>query len=143
MERKRLIPLALALLIAVPAGWAVQGDTQPPERMHGHERGPEDRPEAACQAMQERHQAMRERMASMDAELERLVDEMRSATGEDKLEATAEAVEALVEQRTSMHAMMLEHQPMMMGHMMEHMGMGDAMDDCPMMQTSAHHSGPE
>lgn len=87
--------------------------------------------------------AMQEHMQAMDAELDRLVATMRSATGDAKAEATAAVVETLVEQRKSMHSMMLEHQPKMMRHMMEHMGTGEGMSGCPMMQQMGADEAPD
>jgi hypothetical protein len=127
----RILPLAL-LTMLLPLAASAQSPT--PHR-HGGETPPAAEGKmAGCEAMMARHQEMQQRMKTMDAELDQLVAAMQSATGDDKLVATAAVVEALVEQRKSMHGMMMKHQPEMMQHMMQHMGGGEGMGDCPMMK---------
>lgn len=130
----RILPLALLTLL-VPLAASAQppaphrhGDAKPP--------GAEDKM-AHCEAMMARHQEMQQRMTTMDTEMDELVSAMRSATGDDKVVATAAVVEALVEQRKSMHGMMMKHHP----GMMQHMGGGEGMGDCPMMKKM--HAGDD
>lgn len=94
---------------------------------------------ACCQDMMQMHQKMQEQMKAKDAELARLVEEMKSATGDAKVDAIAAALEELIAQHRSRHQMMMGHgsMPAMMMKMHQHMqSMGGEMDmsKCPMMQ---------
>ena len=89
-----------------------------------------------CQQMMQAHQKMMEDMKAMDARLDTLVQQMNSATGQAKVDATAAVVSELVTQRKTMFDRMEGMHGEMMQHMMEHMQAGgaDAMMKCPMMQ---------
>jgi hypothetical protein len=126
-----------ALLVALPlvaAAPAACHDPTPHTTMA--QPGDEGRMEMMekCREMMAHHQQMQTHMAAMDAELEQRMAAMRAATGEAKVEATAAALEALVEQRRAMHEMMAKRHASMMQHMMAHMGHGEGMAGCPMMQ---------
>jgi len=134
MQRNRMIPWMVVLLAALPLA-AVAQDATPPHQHGAMMQSEENAPMMhSCKEMMAHHQQMREQMAASDAALDQRVAEMKSATGEAKVAATAAVVEELVQQHKAMHGMMMQHQPMMMGKMMEHMGAGDGMTDCPMMQ---------
>lgn len=147
MRSKRTILSTAALVVLIPLVAAAQTESDPHRHdaaMQPKEKAPmTDEMRAKCQAMMAHHQAMQEHMQAMDAELDRRVATMRSATGDAKADATAAVVETLVEQRKSMHSMMLEHQPKMMRHMMEHMGRGEGMSGCPMMQRMGADEAPD
>jgi flagellar basal body L-ring protein FlgH len=89
-----------------------------------------------CQQMMQAHQKMMDDMKAMDARLDTLVQQMNSATGQAKVDATAAVVSELVTQRKTMFDRMEGMHGEMMRHMMEHMQAGgaDAMMKCPMMQ---------
>ena len=89
-----------------------------------------------CQQMMQAHQKMMEDMKAMDARLDTLVQQMNSATGQAKVDATAAVVSELVTQRKTTFDRMDGMHGEMMQHMMEHMQAGgaDAMMKCPMMQ---------
>ncbi len=90
-----------------------------------------------CQEMGEKHEAMQQKMAEQNERLHERVEAMNAATGEEKVEAIATVINELIEQRQSMHDMMMKMGPEMMHHMMEHMNpdmMGEMMKDCPMMR---------
>ena len=89
-----------------------------------------------CQQMMQAHQRMMEDMKATDARLDTLVQQMNSATGQAKVDATAAVVSELVTQRTTMFDRMEGMHGEMMQHMMEHTqaGAADAMMKCPMMR---------
>lgn len=89
-----------------------------------------------CQQMAQDHQKMMDDMKAMDARLDTLVQQMNSATGPAKVDATAAVVNEMVTQRKSMRESMAGMQGKMMVHMMEHMHAGgaDALMKCPVMQ---------
>lgn len=86
------------------------------------------------------HQKMMAEMKAMDGKLNALVTKMNAATGDAKVNATAEVVTAVVQQRAAMRDAMMQMQGKMMGHMMQHMaagtspGMKKMMAECPMMK---------
>jgi peptidoglycan hydrolase CwlO-like protein len=94
-----------------------------------------------CEEMMAKHQQMQQEMAAMDARLEELVQQMNAATGEARVDAMAEVINELFEQRRDMHEMMMEMGPGMMGHMMMHMN-PEMMEMCPMMQRHPHGGPP-
>lgn len=103
---------------------------------------------ACCQNMMQMHQKMQKHVKAKDAELARLVEEMKSATGEAKVDAVAAALEELIDQHRSMHSMMMGQGSMnsMMMKMHQHMqSMGGEMDmsKCPMMQEMKMKSDDE
>lgn len=137
MRNPKTIPLLviMAFLVA-PLPLAAVPQDEPHAHQHGTmmEEGEKAPMGDACEAMMTHHQEMQERMKAMDAELDALLAEVENASGDAKVDALAAVVKALVEQRRSMHAMMAKHRPMMMQHMMQHMGEGGTTSDCPMMQ---------
>ncbi len=89
-----------------------------------------------CQQMAQDHQKMMDEMKAMDARLDTLVQQMNSATGPAKVDATAAVVNEMVTQRKTMREGMEGMQSKMMVHMMEHIQAGgtDSLKKCPMMQ---------
>ena len=91
--------------------------------------------EAECQAMMAEKQKMMADMKVADQRLDDLVATMNTASGMDKMAATAAVVSEMVTQRRTMRDGMMKMQEEMMGHMMEHMQAGAAsMAMCPMMK---------
>lgn len=86
------------------------------------------------------HQKMMADMKAVDEKLNALVMKMNAATGEAKVNATAEVVTAVVQQRAAMRDAMMQMQGQMMGHMMQQMAGGMSpemkkmMADSPMMK---------
>jgi hypothetical protein len=96
----------------------------------------------SCKAMMAERGKMMAGMKAADAQIEQLVAKMRAASGEAKVEATADVVAALVEQRKAMREGMTTMQEKMMGHMMEHMEAGPgSMKMCPMMKMGGMKTG--
>jgi hypothetical protein len=91
--------------------------------------------------MMQMHQKMMADMTAMDDQLNALVAKMNAASGQDKTEAIAELLTAMVKQQTSMRGGMMQMGcQMMMGQMMQGRGgamsaeMKKMMADCPMMK---------
>ncbi len=138
MRVKRIVTVvmagcAAAVISAVP-GLAAQmshGQQQPAmDKMK-----PPSGMEAKCQAMMAEHEKMTTDMKAADQRLDGLVATMNTASGMEKMAATAAVVTEMVTgQRTARDGMMKMHQDMM-SHMMEHMQAGkDSMAMCPMMK---------
>jgi len=92
-----------------------------------------------CAAMMQQHEEMQKHMTEMNANLQTLVGEMNAAQGSARIDKTAAVVNELVAQRAMMQKEMMDMQPKMMEHMMEHMQAGKkgmSMSDCPMMKES-------
>jgi hypothetical protein len=90
---------------------------------------------AKCQAMMAEREKMMTDMKAADQRLDDLVAKMNTASGKEKMTATATVVTEMVTQQRTMRdgAMKMQHD--MMGHMMEHMQAGkDSMASCPMMK---------
>ena len=64
-------------------------------------------------------QKMMAEMKAMDATLDVLMTKMNAATGEAKVDAIAELLTAIVQQRAAMHDRMMQMQSQMMGQMMQ------------------------
>ena len=90
---------------------------------------------SSCQEMMKQHQKMMGEMQQMDNQLQAKVSAMNSATGDQKVQAIAAAVNELAKQRHDMCARMDQMQSGMMSHMASHMQSGDkqSMANCPMM----------
>jgi|GEM_PF-1745798 len=90
--------------------------------------------------MMQMHQKMMADMKAMDDKLNTLVTKMNAATGDAKVNAMAELVTAVVQQRGTMRDAMMRMQGQMMGHMMQQMAGGMSpemkkmMADSPMMK---------
>jgi hypothetical protein len=74
-------------------------------------------------------------MKAADQRLDDLVVKMNTASGMEKMAATAAVVTEMVTERRTMRDGMMKMQEGMMSHMMEHMQAGTAsMAMCPMMK---------
>ena len=90
---------------------------------------------AKCQAMMAEREKMMTDMKAADQRLDDLVAKMNTASGMEKMAATATVVTEIVTLRRTMRDGMMKMQQGMMGHMMEHMQAGkDPMAMCPMMK---------
>jgi hypothetical protein len=130
---------ALVAGCAVVVMSAVSGLTAQTPQEHEHTTADEATPpsgmEAKCQAMMAEKETMMADMTVADQRLDDLVVTMNTASGVDKMAATAAVVSEMVTQRRTMRDGMMKMQEDMMGHMMEHMQAGAAsMAMCPMME---------
>ena len=97
-----------------------------------------------CKGMMAKMQQHRSAMKQMDAELRANLAKMEDANGEAKVEAMADVVTMLVQQRLQMHERMTSLDNDRMQHMMGHMQQGDkGMMNCPMMQEKMQRKSPE
>lgn len=132
----RAFPLAALLMVAVlPTPASLQAQATP-ERTQQRGTTEQQQMMERCKKAMAEHEQMMSRIKAADAELEKLVARMNAAEGNEKVDAIAAVVNAMVEQRRSLRAQMMRMHEHMMGHMMEHMQMGDkqAMQMCPMMK---------
>jgi uncharacterized protein YaiL (DUF2058 family) len=91
--------------------------------------------EAKCKAMMAEKEKMMADMKAADQRLDSLVVTMNTASGMEKMAATAAVVSEMVTQRRTMRNGMMKMQEDMMSHMMEHMQAGkESMAMCPMMK---------
>ena len=109
-----------ALLTLVPAGAAVQlsarQQSPSPTVQQEHSQMPGAKPN--MQDMAKMHQQMMSDMKAADARLDQLVQQMNSASGDAKVNATAAVVTELVRQQKAMHEEMGKMHEHMMGSMM-------------------------
>lgn len=91
---------------------------------------------SSCQDMMKQHQTMMSEMQKMNDQLQAKVSAMNRATGDQKVQAIADAVNELASQRQEMFAHMQEMHSGKMAHMTGHMQSGDkqSMANCPMMR---------
>ena len=90
---------------------------------------------AKDQAMMAEREKMMADMKAADQRLDDLVATMNTASGMEKMAATATVVTEMVAQRRTMQEGMMTMQQRMMGHMMEHMQAGTgSIAVCPMMK---------
>jgi hypothetical protein len=138
MSMKRMLTAmaagcAAVVILAVP-GLAAQM-AQMPQHAAMDKMNPPSGMEAKCQAMMAEKEKMMADMKAADQRLDNLVATMNTASGMEKMAATATVVTELVTQRRTMRDGMMKMQQDMMGHMMEHMQAGkDSMAMCPMMK---------
>ncbi len=95
---------------------------------------------AECASMMKMHEQMKMDMSAMDTKLGDMVAAMKSASGDQKLDAISAVVEELANESRGMHMHMMPMQDKMMGHMMMHMKSG-TMANCPMMKGMPGMSG--
>lgn len=88
----------------------------------------------ACQQMLVRHQQVLSDLDKLDADLQQQLQTMRSAQGQQKVDAMARVVETLVEQRTQQRDRMLSLHRQTIAHMAEHVGRGAGPLQCPLLQ---------
>jgi hypothetical protein len=124
---------AVVLMSAAP-GLAAQ---TPQEHQHAatDQVKPASGMEAKCQAMMAEREKMMTAMKAADQRLDDLVAKMNTASGMEKMAATAAVVTEMVTERRTMRDGMMKMQEGMMSHLMEHMQAGTAsMAMCPMMK---------
>ena len=128
-----MVGCAAVVLSAVP-GLAAQA---PHEAHHASAAKvkPASAMEVKCQAMMAEKQKMMADMKAADQRLDGLVATMNTASGAEKIAATAAAVTEKVTQDRTMRDGMMKMQQDMMAHMTEHMQAGKtSMASCPMMK---------
>ena len=138
MRVKRIVATMMAgcaaVVISAVPGLAAQKAQEP------HHAATELKPPsgmmAKCQAMMAEREKMMTDMKAADQRLDDLVATMNTASGMEKMAATATVVTEIVTQRRTMHDGMMKMQQGMMAHMMAHMQAGkDSMAMCPMMKS--------
>lgn len=124
---------AAVVMSAVP-GLAAQAPQQPqPAASDGAK--PPSGMAAKDKAMMAEREKMMADMKAADQRLNGLVAKMNTASGMEKMAATATVVTEMVAQRRTMQEGMMKMEQGMMGHMMEHMQAGaGSMAMCPMMK---------
>ena len=122
------------VVISAAPGLAAQ---TPPEHQHATTDKPKPGSDMAAKdhAMMAEREKMMTEMKAADQRLDDLVVKMNTASGTEKMAATAAVVSEMVTQRRKMRDGMMKMQEDMMGHMMQHMQAGTAsMASCPMMK---------
>jgi len=138
MTKKKIVMAMLAgcaavVMLAVPE-LAAQ-TPQDPHHAAADTAKPPSGIDATCQAMMAEREKMMTDMKAADQRLDALVVTMNTASGMEKMSATANVVTEMVTQRRTMRDGMMKMQEGMMSHMMEHMQAGTAsMASCPMMK---------
>jgi len=123
---------AVVVMSSVP-GLAAQTPKE-----HQHATADQAKPgsmETHCQAMMAEREKMMSAMKAADQRLDDLVAKMNTASGMEKMAATAAVVTEMATERRTMRDGMMKMQQGMMSHMMEHMQAGaGSMAMCPMMK---------
>jgi gas vesicle protein len=89
-----------------------------------------------CQQMMSRMHAHMADMKAMDAEIKSKAAAMNAAQGDRKVDAMAEVINEMVDQRLKMHEKMMSMRNEMMSHMGRHAAQGGGdMANCPMMKS--------
>jgi hypothetical protein len=138
MSVRRIVTAMMAggAVVVISAAPGVSAQTAP---AHQHAAEAKAKPAAAmdakCQAMMAEHEKMMADVKAADQRLDSLVATMNTASGAEKVAATATVVtEKIAQDRTMRDGMMKMHQDMM-AHMMAHMQGGkESMGSCPMMK---------
>ncbi len=139
MTVKRIVK-AMVAGCAVVVALAVPGlAAQTPQEHQQHAATDKAKPtagmEAKCKTMMAEKEKMMSDMKAADQRLDELVARMNTASGMEKMTATAAVVTEMVTQRRTMREGMMKMQEGMMSHMMEHMQAGTgSMAMCPMMK---------
>jgi hypothetical protein len=138
MNMKRVVTTMVvgcgALVMSAAIGLAAQ---TPQEHQHPatDTAKPDSDMAAKDHAMMAEREKMMTEMKAADQRLDDLVLKMNTASGTEKVAATANVVTEMVTQRRTMREGMMKMQEGMMSHMMEHMQAGTAsMAMCPMMK---------
>ncbi len=138
MSMKRIVTAMMAgcaavVMSSVP-GLAAQAPQQP-QHAASDTAKPASGMAAKDTAMMAEREKMMADMKAADQRLDSLVARMNTASGADKMAATATVVTEMVTQRRTMQAGMMKMEQGMMTHMMEHMQAGPgSMAMCPMMK---------
>ena len=123
---------AVVVMVAVPE--LVAQTPKEPHHAADTAKPPSDMA-AKDQAMMTEREKMMTAMKAADQRLDALVATMNTASGMERMAATANVVTEMVSQRRAMRDAMVQMQDGMMRHMMEHMQAGTAsMAMCPMMK---------
>lgn len=121
-----LVPLLLGLCMLAPAQQPAKPD---------------------CKGMMAKMQQHRTAMKQMDEKLQDGLAKMNKAGGAAKVDAMAEVVTMLAQQRIQVHERMMSMNDDRSQHMMGHMQQGEkgkkAMIDCPMMQKETSKKSQE
>ena len=138
MRMKRIVTAMMVGCAAVVIS-AVPGLAAQTPQEHKHAATDKAKPPSGMAAKDHAMMAEREKMMAdmkaADQRLDDLVATMNTASGMEKMAATAAVVTEMVTQRRTMREGMMKMQQGMMGHMMEHMQAGkDSMAMCPMMK---------
>ncbi len=138
MSVKRIVKAMVAGCAVVVVSAVPEIGAQTPQE-HQHAATAKVKPaagmEAKCQAMMGEREKMMTDMKAADQRLDGLVVTMNTASGMEKMAATANVVTEMVTQRRTMRDGMMKMQEGMMSHMMEHMQAGkESMAMCPMMK---------
>ena len=134
---KTVSALVAGCAVVVMSAFSGLGAQTPQEHQHAatDQVKPPAGMEAKCQAMMAEREKMMTSTKTADERLDELVAKMNSASGMEKMTATAAVVTEMVTQRRTMREGMMIMQEGMMSHMMEHMQAGAAsMAMCPMMK---------
>ena len=138
MRIKKIVTAMVAGCAVIVLSAATDLAAQTPQKPNRPATGtakPSSGMEAKCQAMMAEKEKMMADMKAADQRLDDLVATMNTASGMDKMAATAVVVSEMVAQRRTMRDGMMKMQEGMMSHMMEHMQAGTAsMAMCPMMK---------
>ena len=127
--------VAAVLVIGAPLAVASCG-----ENHAGTEKAAIEPGDVSCEKAMAAYNSMAAKRSEADRRLEEMVAAMNAASGDEKMELMAKVINELVKQRSDMHRMMDESQPLLMGHAVLHAhGRGD--HDCPMTpeQEPDHH----
>lgn len=129
-----------AFVVAVTAMGAAQAQ-QPPSSAAPAQAKPDMK---ACQDAMARHSQMMKETEAADARLQQQVKAMQAAKGQARVDAVAQVVSTIVEQRAAERARMMAMHEQMMMHAMSHAGQGAAaMQQCPMMQHMQKSEGAQ
>ena len=117
------------LLVGMLAGTAALAQSEHHEGSHSehsegshsahHENGDAAYP---CPMLQAEHDQMTQKMAAMDKKVVQLARAMKSASGDQKVEAMEALLDTLVKQRSSLHNEMISMLPKMMDWVARHSG---------------------
>lgn len=138
MRMKRIVTAmttgCMAVVMSAVPGLAAQTSQEPHHPATDTVKPPSGM-ESKCQAMMAEREKMMTDMKAADQRLDGLVTTMNTASGMEKMAATAAVVTEMVTQQRTMRDGMMKRQQGMMSHMMEHMQAGkESMAMCPMMK---------
>ncbi len=133
MNSIAMAALATGALLLVSSAPGVAGQAHDPQHAATDKAKPPSGMAAKDHAMMADHEKMMADMKAADQRLDSLVATMNTASGPEKMAATATVVTEMVTQQRTMHEGMMKMEQGMMTHMMEHMAAGNSMAMCPMM----------
>jgi soluble cytochrome b562 len=137
-----LLAAALVGTATLSIGWAAQPEHQGIQSDKQSVKGQPAMP-ADCASMMKMREEMMGRQKEATARLDHLLATMNDASGTAKMDAMAATINELVKQRADAHKSMMNMEPAMKRHMMQHMmdaapadmreKMKKCTDECPMM----------